>query len=192
MNAASASVTPKESVHASPRGAEPKAEAIGRPDEQREEEHVRQPQLGGVRGARDRERDRELVEHLRLLLEDRAGRPPRHGHGVDGDHDQGDERHPRGLLEEAQEEPAEQRDRGELRVVRGDVEALRLEQGGQPPQHERPGERPARATQRQREADHRERERDQQSAEERHLGAERHGRQLVGQGVVGAERASDD
>ena len=72
---ASASVAANESAISDPRQPWPQAEPNRRAEEEGEEEDVRQPQLGGVVLAGDREGDRERVEDLRLLLDDHLGRP---------------------------------------------------------------------------------------------------------------------
>jgi hypothetical protein len=77
---------------------------------------------------RDRERNRERVEDLRLFLDDHLGWPLKHRVGVDRDDQERNQQHPAQGLEECQEPPAGRRDAGELDEVRRDVEPGELEE----------------------------------------------------------------
>jgi hypothetical protein len=77
--------------------------------------------------AGQRERDAERAENLRLVLDDLLRRAAGDGKRVDRDDEQGDEQDPGECLEEAEEPPADRRDRGHLDEVGGNVEIGRLE-----------------------------------------------------------------
>src|SRR6476620_2457559 len=68
--------------------------ADGGRKEKTEEQKVRQAQIRGGRLAGNREREREVREHLAVLVDDHLGRPAPHGVRVDPGNDQRDQYDP--------------------------------------------------------------------------------------------------
>ena len=113
-----ARVSREEPGHAEPAPADTKAESRSGREEEREEDDVGRAKVHAA-AIREREGDRDALEEPRLLFDDVAGRPECHGPDVHPRDDHRDERDPPELLEERDEPEAGERERRELRHVRG-------------------------------------------------------------------------
>ena len=106
-------------------------------EEEREEQHVRNPEVRGAALAGNGEREREVLEHARVVMDDRVRRAAPDGVRVDPGDDQRDDDDPRRLLEEVEEQPAGERRGAELRERRRALPADHGEDDGEDDAHER-------------------------------------------------------
>ena len=124
----SARVTPNESAIATQVGERAQPEPCGGRQEEREEEHVRQPELSRGVLPEYGEGDAEGIEDLGLLLDDVLRRPACDREDVHRRDEDGDEQDEPDAFEELEEPPPEQRDRNELRLIRDRVGAGELQE----------------------------------------------------------------
>ncbi len=185
----------EQARHPEPRPRDSQPEAIGRAEEEREEEDVRRAEIRARvrRLARDPKRDRHLLEDPGLLRDDVVRRPSPHRDGVDPGNEQRDQHRPGERLEVGEEPESERGQREELREVEEDVEL------GEPEEHREDGQRRAdkeepaarSRSQRQHEPDHRRRRREEHEDEERDVRGEPAVPEQSGPGAVRREPERD-
>ena len=118
---------------------DPKAEAVGGGEKQREEEDVGRAEACKPVLARGAETDRDAVDEARLVRDHVARRATPHRPRVDPGNDEGDQDDPRERLEHLHEHEADHRQRQQLRDVEERVEPGEV--GDQGKHRETPGER---------------------------------------------------
>src|SRR5215210_5884175 len=179
---------PDQRRHGRERPERAQCETVCGGEEDGEEEDVRRAEVRSVVLAGDAEGDRDVVEEVRLLLDDVLRRAAPDGDRVDERNDRGDQNGPGDGLEPGEEPEAEQDESEELREVEEDVELGQAQEHGERAEREPGGEQRGRLAERQQQPRDPERRGEEDEREEEEVRPEAGVPEMVGSGRVRRER----